>query len=308
MEKMEFCIPHFGSRALLLATVQSVFVTCPEARVLIGDDSQELKACDFSLFKNVHIYPGPKKGFAANANQLIKRCRGEWVVLLNNDLILDEEWWLEMSKVIAQANEETFSLASTIMNSQGLIDSLGDAYSWFGQGYNRYHYNAPHPDFFRRAKVLGPTGALMVVRRSIFNLLGGFDEQFQSYCEDVDFNLRANAAGFVSYYIPQAKAVHFGSSTFSGESKQYYSARNTLLLIRKNFVGRTRAVLLRRARLFWQIKYWRRPRFRSVIGRGLKEGMTLKLKNRGAALTNIPAHLRDDFTSNFQRMLWPYRG
>lgn len=298
---MEFCIPHFGSRALLLATLQGVLATCPEAKVLIGDDSRALKARDLSPFKNVQIFPGPKKGFAANANQLIKKCQGEWVVLINNDLILDQDWWPEMSRVITKAKPETFSLASTIMNGQGLIDSLGDAYSWFGQGYNRYHYKTPHSDFFRRAKVLGPTGALMVVRRPVFNLLGGFDEQFQSYCEDVDFNLRANAAGFVSDYIPQAKAVHFGSSTFSGESKQYYSARNTLLLIRKNFIGRTRDVLLRRARLLWWWKYWNRRQFRSVIRRGIREGMTLKLQHTGAMLAAIPTHLQDSFWANIRR-------
>jgi len=58
------------------------------------------------------------------------------------------------------------------------------------------------------------TGAFIGLRRELFDKIGGFDEDYFMYDEDVDFCLRARQAGFRSYFLPSAKAVHL--HPFSG--------------------------------------------------------------------------------------------
>jgi len=80
-------------------------------------------------------------------------------------------------------------------------------------------------------------GAFYFVRRSLFESLGGFDERFFVYLEDLDFSLRARQAGWLSVYLADVNAFHAGGGT----SKQvkarrlFYSLRSRLLYAVKHF-------------------------------------------------------------------------
>lgn len=81
-------------------------------------------------------------------------------------------------------------------------------------------------------------GAFFLVRRSLFEALGGFDERFFVYYEEVDFSLRANRAGWKSAYFAGVNAFHAGNGTTRNikARRLFYSLRSRLLYVFKNFV------------------------------------------------------------------------
>lgn len=80
-------------------------------------------------------------------------------------------------------------------------------------------------------------GAFFLVRRSLFEMLNGFDERFFVYLEDVDFSLRARQLGWSSYYLAAAQAYHKGGGTSEQikAKRLFYSLRSRILYGYKHF-------------------------------------------------------------------------
>ena len=80
-------------------------------------------------------------------------------------------------------------------------------------------------------------GAFFLVRRGLFESLGGFDERFFLYLEDVDFSRRAHDAGFRSVYFADAQAFHSGGGTSAQVKARrlFYSLRSRLVYAAKHF-------------------------------------------------------------------------
>jgi GT2 family glycosyltransferase len=82
-------------------------------------------------------------------------------------------------------------------------------------------------------------GCAMLVRADVFRKLGGFDERFFLYYEDIDFCLRARDAGWEVRMAPDAHALHEGSKSTRGEPrmKVYHHARSRMLFFRQHLMG-----------------------------------------------------------------------
>ena len=80
-------------------------------------------------------------------------------------------------------------------------------------------------------------GAFFFVRRSVFEALGGFDERFFVYFEDMDFAVRARERGWRSVYLATAQAFHRGQGTTERAvpRRMFYFARSRILYARKHF-------------------------------------------------------------------------
>ena len=72
-------------------------------------------------------------------------------------------------------------------------------------------------------------------RRTMLDQVGAFDESFFMYCEDVDLNWRAQLAGWRAWYTPEAVVYHKLSATGGGPLASYYTGRNTLWVLAKNY-------------------------------------------------------------------------
>jgi GT2 family glycosyltransferase len=93
-------------------------------------------------------------------------------------------------------------------------------------------------------------GAFFLVRRELFESIGGFDTRFFVYLEDVDFSLRARRIGWISYYLAEADAFHKGGGTSEQikARRLFYSLRSRLLYAAKHF-SKSQALMLAAATL-----------------------------------------------------------
>ena len=178
-------------------------------------------------------------GFAGGNNRLAKMADCEWLALLNPDAFARPDW-LEQFVAATQRYPGISVFGSTqyAANYPGLLDGVGDVYHITGLAY-RAGYMRPVTLLPDDGEVFAVCGAAAFWRRSLFDKLGGFDERFFCYNEDVDLAYRAKLAGYQAMQLRDAAVDHLGyaSSGRRSEFATYYGVRNRLWVFLKNTPG-----------------------------------------------------------------------
>ena len=107
-----------------------------------------------------------------------------------------------------------------------------------GAGYRLGTMEQDSKVYNQAGPVFGACAGAVLYRRSLFDRIGLFDEDFFAYLEDVDLNLRMNRAGFYGYYVPAARVYHVGSATTGSKINEFtirLSTRNSLYVLLKNY-------------------------------------------------------------------------
>jgi len=148
-------------------------------------------------------------GFAKAVNAGILASTSDYVALLNNDTLADPEWLHQL--VDALDANACFDFAASLMllyYERGQVNAAGDTYSMLTlSGVNR-GLGEPIAKYLRPCRVLGACAGASFYRRSMFDDVGLFDEDFFLLHEDTDFNLRALVAGKKCLYVPTAVVQH----------------------------------------------------------------------------------------------------
>lgn len=170
-------------------------------------------------------------GFSVGNNIGARAAKGEWLALLNTDAF-PEPNWLEILRLSAyQRTEFTFFTSRQLQfNSPALLDGSGDAYHISGLAW-RQDYNQLASDHgLQQKEVFSACAAAAMYRREDFLAVGGFDEDYFSYFEDVDLSFRLRLAGGRCLYVPQAVVYHIGSlSTGRTSDFAYYHGHRNLV-------------------------------------------------------------------------------
>ncbi|WP_300573958.1 glycosyltransferase family 2 protein [Phenylobacterium sp.] len=183
------------------------------------------------------IEAGGNLGFAAGVNLGAREARGRWLVLLNPDAYPDPDW-LEELMAASRRRPQVLSFTSRQLMAQDrhVLDGLGDVMSAPAIPY-RGGYLTPDPGDTPEGEVFSPCGAAMMVDRTLFLRLGGLDESFFCYCEDVDFGYRLQLAGEPTLLVPDAVIAHEGSASSGGPKSDFavfHGVRNRFWVLIKN--------------------------------------------------------------------------
>ena len=219
------------------------------------------------------------RGFAAAVNAGIRSAKGQYLALLNNDAEADPGWLHEL-----HAAQERWpgagSVASKMLlyDRRRLINSAGDFYGLDGMPGNRGVWQQDAGSFDHEEPVFGGCGGAVAYRRDMLDQIGPFDESMFMYCEDVDLAWRAQLAGWPCVYAPRAVVYHRLSATGGGATASYYTGRNCLYVIAKDYPGSLLRkywprVLARQLRLAWDaVRSWRGEAARARL-RGQMAGL-----------------------------------
>jgi GT2 family glycosyltransferase len=180
-------------------------------------------------------------GFAPANNravEMIKDCR--WIVLLNVDTVVDENW-LNALVQAALAHPECAYFGSLLWmaNSPGLVDGTGDVCHCSGRHWRRDH-GAPISQMHVSTEgTVAPCGAAAMYRYDAWLDVGGFDEAYVSYDEDMDLGLRLCLAGHKYRHVPESSVQHIGSAVAGRCSvySVYHGERNLVWTYVKNMPG-----------------------------------------------------------------------
>jgi len=181
-----------------------------------------------ALERNLGLTGGNNVGFEAAS--------GEILISLNNDTEAHPRFVETLVEALTQHPEAGMAAAKMLLyDRRDHIHSAGDGYGTDGIPFNRGVWQRDEGQFDEPGWIFGGCGGAVAYRRTMLDDIGTFDESFFMYCEDVDLNWRAQLAGWRCWYTPQAVVYHKLSATGGGPIASYYTGRNTLWVIAKNY-------------------------------------------------------------------------
>ncbi len=177
-------------------------------------------------------------GFCEGNNRAAAQLSHEFVAFLNSDMRVEAAWLSGL--VEAMADEPgVICTASKILNWDGqLMDFGGILLSFLGHGRAEGYHDPNLTAYDQRRYILAPCGGAMLIHRQIFLDIGGFDEAYFAYFEDIDLGWRLWILGYQVVFAPKSICyhIHSGSSSKQSPAKIHYLyERNALYTIIKNY-------------------------------------------------------------------------
>lgn len=177
-------------------------------------------------------------GYTGGNNLGIRAAYGQYIVLLNNDTWV-EPTWLEALVEAISPNPQVGMWSSKVLSyfNRVQIEAVGELIYWDGLNRARGQFEIDRGQYERVEEILFPPGCGGMYRRTLFDEIGLFDEDFFAYGDDAEIGLRARLAGYIGYYVPKAILYHKGSGTTGQYSsfKAFYVERNRLWITIKYF-------------------------------------------------------------------------
>ena len=238
----DIVIPHFNGLKVLKTCVSSLRRQSESRFQIIVVDNGSTDESPAWLRQQADIksiFLAENSGFAAAVNLGIRQGSAPFIFLLNNDTELEEK---TLARLLATAEKRVefvfFAPKMLSYHYRSILDGAGDAYLRGGAGYRLGTMEPDSEQYNRPGPVFGGCAGATLYRRSLFDRVGLFDEDFFAYCEDVDLNLRLNRAGLKGYYVPEARVYHVGSATSGSKINAFtveLSTRNSLYLLAKQY-------------------------------------------------------------------------
>lgn len=211
-------------------------------------------------FPNVKLIKNKENvGFSAANNQAIIKAKGEYILILNPDTIVEEDTF-EKSLAYMDENPITGGLGVKMLDGKG--DFLAESkrglptpqvafYKIFGLAkvfpksklFGRYHLGFLDKDEIHNVDVLA--GAFMLIPKKVLDKIGLFDERFFMYGEDIDLSYRIIKGGYKNVYFPKTSIIHF-----KGESTKKSSANYVFIFYRAMVLFAQKHFSSRHAKLF----------------------------------------------------------
>lgn len=177
---------------------------------------------------------GPDKG----ANIGIKHCRGVYILLLNNDCVVDKLWIAELIRAV-ESDPKIGMCASKILfyDNKNIIDNTGHLIYMDGLNRGRGRLEVDRGQYDFKKDVFFPSATAALYKREIFDEIGGFDEDFFAYGDDTELGIRARLRGWKCVFVPTAIAYHKYSKSTSTYSplKAFLVERNRTWVALKCF-------------------------------------------------------------------------
>jgi len=246
-------IPNLNGQLFLATCLNSILGSLQEANIntfeiiLVDnastDNSINLFCQTIQNQQSSIIFNKTNHGFAKAINQGIKKAKYDYIVVCNNDIKLHKNWFKYIQKKITiKPNYSTYF--GLVLNQDGTkIESIGLKYFWRGKATNTGNGLATkidhkwNPIIGKSRKIWGASASLVVYKKEIIQKIGGFDNDFFAYEEDVDLSFRLNRSGFKTLLIPKAISYHIGGATSGkmGNLRVEMDTKNWFYIIIKNY-------------------------------------------------------------------------
>lgn len=224
--------------------------------IIIIDNASNDGSVEFisEKFPEVNLFANKKNlGFSKANNIGINQAKGKYILLINPDTLVSEDTFEKMIDFFDK-NPQIGLAGCKILNPDGTLQlacrrsfpgpwasfcKVTGLSNLFPQSRLFAKYNLTYLDPDQTYEVDAISGSFMMFRREVFEKIGGLDEKFFMYGEDLDFCYRAQKSGFKVYYVHSAQIIHYkGESTKrSGldETKIFYNAMH--LFVKKHLSG-----------------------------------------------------------------------
>ncbi|MBU1627559.1 glycosyltransferase family 2 protein [bacterium] len=242
-------IPHLKGKENLCRCLKSIYDhTEKDFEIILvdnGSDDNSVNAI-YPLFPQIILIKSNKNlGFAGGCNAGMKKAKGKYIALLNDDIIATPNWLTEIAKVfdkdekcgvcqpklLSYDNKGYFEYAGS---SGGYIDrycypfTRGRIFDTIEEDLNQYN---------DEKEIFWGAGAALIFKKELIDEIGLFDEDFFAHMEEIDFCFRIHGTGYKIRSVPTSVIYHKTASTLNPNSftKMFLNHRNSLYLMLKNY-------------------------------------------------------------------------
>jgi len=277
-------IPNWNGARWLPGCLDSLAAqTLQPAEVIVVDNGSTDDSVAIARLRGIRVLElRHNTGFAVAANRGIEAASASAVALVNTDVELEPDWLARMAAALdADASAASVACKMLDLRDRSELYDTGDILRRDGVCEQRGRFRRDDGRYDEPDEVFAACAGAALYRREAVLSVGGFDERFFAYLEDVDLGLRLRLAGFGCRYEP-AVAFHAseGSSGALSRPPLAWVERNTLLLVAKAFPARWLPFVAYR-QLGWAWHALRERRLRSHLEGAL------------AALPLLPAMVRE---------------
>ncbi|OGY08887.1 MAG: hypothetical protein A2700_00125 [Candidatus Blackburnbacteria bacterium RIFCSPHIGHO2_01_FULL_44_64] len=249
--------------------------------------------------KETHLLKNRKNlGFGGGNNLGMKRAKGKYILLLNSDTKLHEDsiskmvQWMDNNNNVGMSTCKLTNPNGTTQANGGFFPTLPRLLLWttflddlplVGQLFGSYHMNTKgimgdNSSYEKTHPQDWISGAFMMLRRTVFENMGGFRKDIFMYAEDVEYCYRIKKAGVQIQYAPITSITHIGSASSGGETVKFI---DTSMGKESSILGEFKGLSL-----FYKIHF---PMYQSVARILLKFGALLRIIVFGFFLGQKPA-------------------
>lgn len=238
-DKMDvsFIIVNYKTKELTAKAISSIYKFAQNIKfeIILVDNNSQDKSVNYlkKKFPKIRLIENTGNfGFGKANNQGMEIANGEFLFLFNSDAYLIDD---SISKIIQRAKEINnlgaispliLNVDKSIQQSGGFSPSLTKVFWWmsflddlpFGLVFKPYHID--HDSFYKKENELDwLTGAAMIIPKSVYNKVGGFDENIFMYGEDIELCNNIKKAGFKIVFSPAGRLIHLGQGSSKKVSK-----------------------------------------------------------------------------------------
>ncbi len=220
--------------------------------VIVVDNASEDRSVEvIRAFPSVKLIVNSiNVGFGVAHNQAFLSCNGRFVLILNPDVFLREEFMVSMVSYMDEHSNIGIS-GPQIIHGRKKID-LRPHYTYRGQQSANVHFG------HLPGKIAWLSGSCLFTRRSLLKQLGGFDPDFFLYCEEVDLCLRVRKAGFSLGFNPDCTVRHLKGESFQGSGRPKplgYQIKSQIIFWTKHYPPKSIRRLVMHMYLVFAIRY-----------------------------------------------------
>ena len=217
---------NYNAGNLLLDCVESIKKSSYEnIEILVVDnissDGSQIK-CK-KKFPDIKLIQNEKNlGYCGGNNVGIKEAKGEFIVILNPDTIVESNWINELLIAHKEFGDALYQPKILSLNEENIIQSTGNMLHVFGFGFARDKGNKITNKEENIEKIGYASGTCLFTSRSVLDKVGLLDEFLFLYHDDLDLGWRAAQIGINSYYVPKSKIYHAESYSLKWSAKKFY--------------------------------------------------------------------------------------
>jgi GT2 family glycosyltransferase len=201
----------YNARAFISGCLEALLAQrYPRLQVIVVDNASSDGTPDAvrRQFPSVTVVEsGQNRGYGAGNNLGARLAEGEVLAFLNPDTVPEADWLLELVRCMRTHGSRWATSKIVLLADAKRLNTTGNQVHYLGlafcRGWREPRQRYPHPEL-----VSGCSGAAFAIQAEFFRALGGFDEAFFLYHDDVDLSLRALLAGERCLYVPTSVVAH----------------------------------------------------------------------------------------------------
>lgn len=259
-------INHNGKQFLQKCLSSLLATNYPNFEVIFVDNGSSDDSVEYvkSYFKDQRVsfvINDKNRGVPGGRNIGFEKARGAYVVFLDNDTEVEQNWLKELLRVFESDSRIAVAQSKLLrMVERNRFDHAGDYLTPFGFLYERSNQAIDKGQFDKVEDILSAKGAATMIKSSVFKELGMYDDEYFMYQEETDFCFRVRLAGYRVVFAPKSIVWHAFSTPLKEKKEhysqyviRYYGCRNYISTLIKNLSFGSLCLILPTHIIMWLI-------------------------------------------------------